>query len=329
MMTEQEKYNWLVCTRCFTFNHASYIVDAMNGFTMQQTDFPFVCTIVDDASTDGEQEVIKKYLQEHFNLEDRSVVRNEETDDYFLTYAQHKTNKNCFFAVLYLKYNHYSIKKSKFPYISEWYNHAKYIALCEGDDYWISPVKLQHQYDFMKNNPDYTLCATNALTLWDHGLKPASYFNKFYETHEVTMDEIIGNWMFATATLFYKKSVRENYPEWTKKVYSGDMTLLLIAAHKGKISVISDLTAIYRKAVENNYSITNNLSNRMDYVKSQQIILYKEFQKWTDFKYKEKIEKTITKLEKFKKYFYYRQKSRVLPYIMMPIFTIRFKLKKK
>ncbi|MBR4365861.1 MAG: glycosyltransferase family 2 protein, partial [Bacteroidaceae bacterium] len=83
--------NFIVRVSCMTFNHAPYIEDAMNGFTMQETTFPFVCTIIDDASTDGEQEVIKKYLQEHFDLEDSSVVRNEETDDYVLTFARHKT----------------------------------------------------------------------------------------------------------------------------------------------------------------------------------------------------------------------------------------------
>ena len=73
-----EPNKYMVCTRCFTYNHAPYIVDALNGFTMQQTTFPFVCTIIDDASTDGEQEVIKSYLKEHFDLEDKATVRNEE-----------------------------------------------------------------------------------------------------------------------------------------------------------------------------------------------------------------------------------------------------------
>ena len=103
-MNEQEKYDWMVYVSCMTFNHAPYIVDAMNGFTMQNTDFPFVCAIVDDASTDGEQEVIKNYLNEHFDLEDKVVARHEETDDYVLTFARHKTNLNCYFAVSGLQY---------------------------------------------------------------------------------------------------------------------------------------------------------------------------------------------------------------------------------
>ena len=67
-MNEKNDYKWMVRVRCMTFNHASYIEDAMNGFTIQQTDFPFVCTIIDDASTDGEQEVIKNYLQDNADI---------------------------------------------------------------------------------------------------------------------------------------------------------------------------------------------------------------------------------------------------------------------
>lgn len=133
----------------------------MNGFTMQETNFPFACTILDDASTDGEQEVIKKYLQEHFDLDNRSVVRNEETDNYVLTFAQHKTNRNCYFVVLFLKYNHYSIKKAKNPYIKEWMGRAKYIATCEGDDYWTDPRKLQKQVAFLESHSDYGLVYTD------------------------------------------------------------------------------------------------------------------------------------------------------------------------
>lgn len=92
----EKEYKWMVRVSCMTYNHAPYITDALNGFCMQETTFPFICTIVDDASTDGEQEVIKQYLHEHFDLEDTSIVRNEETKDYTLTFARHKTNKNCY-----------------------------------------------------------------------------------------------------------------------------------------------------------------------------------------------------------------------------------------
>lgn len=175
----------LVCVRSITYNHAPYIADAMNGFCMQKTSFPFVCAVIDDCSTDGEQEVISNYLHEHFDLEDQSVVRNEETDDYKLIYARHKENHNCFFVVLYLKYNHYSIGKShlKNQYIKEWYDSAKYIALCEGDDYWTDPFKLQKQVEVMELHTECTICYGKVTTIDKKG-KPK---NKVFPSRDIPL----------------------------------------------------------------------------------------------------------------------------------------------
>ena len=147
---------FIVRVSCMTYNHSAYIIEAMDGFCMQHTDFPYICIIIDDASTDGEPEVIIKYIEENFKLEDRTIACFEETDDYKLTFAQHKTNKKCYFAFFSLKYNHYSIKKRKSPYWQRW-SDTKYIALCEGDDYWTDPSKLQMQVDFLETHPDYTM----------------------------------------------------------------------------------------------------------------------------------------------------------------------------
>ena len=105
-VTNNSQLKYKVCVWCNTYNQTSYIKDTMDGFCMQQTSFPFVCLIMDDASTDGEPEVIKQYLNDHFDTE-----WTKETDDYHLTLARHQENKNCYFAVYLLKYNHYSIKK--------------------------------------------------------------------------------------------------------------------------------------------------------------------------------------------------------------------------
>ena len=94
------QYNFVVRVNCMTYNHAPYIVDTMNGFTMQQTTFPFVCIIIDDASTDGEQEVISHYLEENFDLNDNAIVKTKETENYRRTFARHKSNPNCYFVVI-------------------------------------------------------------------------------------------------------------------------------------------------------------------------------------------------------------------------------------
>ena len=175
-MNKKDNERWMVCVRCNTFNQASYIEDTMKRFTMQQTNFPFICCIVDDASTDGEQEVIEGYLEKNFDLGDKYVVRNEETDDYVLTFCQHKTNRNCYFATLFLKYNHYK-KKAKVPYLEEWRSQSKYEALCEGDDYWTDKLKLQLQVDEMKKHDDIDICAHAAVRI-KNNMVHGYFFNK-------------------------------------------------------------------------------------------------------------------------------------------------------
>lgn len=152
--------DFMVSIRCMTYNHAPYIEDAMNGFCMQQTTFPFVAIIVDDASTDGEPEVIRRYLDAHFDLSEEGVARQWETDDARFVYAQHRENKNCYFAVVFLKYNFWQAKKSKEPLIKEWMG-SKYVAFCEGDDYWTHPMKLQLQVDYLTNHPDCGMVYTD------------------------------------------------------------------------------------------------------------------------------------------------------------------------
>ncbi len=244
---EQEN-KWMVYVSCMTFNHAPYIVDALNGFTMQETTFPYVCAVIDDASTDGEQEVIKNYLQEHFDLEDTSIVRNEETDDYVLTFARHKSNKNCYFAVLYLKYNHYSIKKSKIPYIQEWRDNSKYIALCEGDDYWIAPNKLQMQVEFLEGNEDYGLVYTMAKR--KHGDKFLHTFGyRIKDVESLYIRNVIPTLTTCFRCFLYQNYLSEIKP-YEKGWKMGDYPLWLYIQSKSKIFFFNKITSVYRISLE-------------------------------------------------------------------------------
>lgn len=177
-MVNSESVNnkWLLCVRCYTYNHSRYIADALNGFVMQQTDFPFVCAIIDDASTDGEQIVLREYLNVNFDLQDKAVSYEKDNDYGHVTFARHKTNKNCFFAVTYLNENHYSQRIPKIQYLAEWMD-AKYIALCEGDDYWTDPKKLQKQVDFLESHPDFSLCCHR--------------FKRYYENTDTWGDDYV------------------------------------------------------------------------------------------------------------------------------------------
>lgn len=230
-----------VFIKCFTFNHVNYIEDAMRGFVMQKTDFPYIAAIVDDASTDGEPKAIKRFLEKEFDM--ASAVQ-DETDDYVRVVAKHKTNVNCTFVVVFLKYNHYSIRKAKRLYVQEWMGNAKYIALCEGDDYWTDPYKLQKQVDFMESNPEYIACFHNAKVDCDGRL---SLFNRLNEKKVLTTEDLIKRkWFISTQTLLYR-NVPIEYPTWTKGVVNGDYFLELLLAKDGKFRYLDDVMAVYRR----------------------------------------------------------------------------------
>lgn len=159
MMKEKTIKNetcYKVCVYCATYNQSSYISETLDGFCLQQTAFPFICAIMDDASTDGEPKVIRQYLNNHFE----PLLDTEETDDYRLMMARHKENKNCYFAVFLMRYNHFGIGKSRLPYIRRWQESADYLAMCEGDDYWTDTQKLQRQADTLDANPHVSMAYT-------------------------------------------------------------------------------------------------------------------------------------------------------------------------
>lgn len=231
-----------VCARCFTFNHAKYITDTMNGFTMQRTDFPFVCCIVDDASTDGEQDVIMNYVREHFDLSEGSGYYQKETDYAHITYAQHKTNKNCYFAILLLKENHYSQHKSRRPYLTEWTDGVPYEAICEGDDYWIDAYKLQKQFEVMEANPHCSCCTHQTLIVRD-GKETDEVFHTLNKTI-YKLEDLLGGRRFHTASyLFRATPYIKDFP----KVVSGDKALILLFASIGDIYCLHETMAVYRK----------------------------------------------------------------------------------
>lgn len=250
-----EDLKYLIRVDCITFNQASYIEAAMNGFCMQDTNFPFVCTIIDDASTDGEPEVIRRYLAEHFAINDEKTARKEETDDYVMQFAQHKTNKNCFFAVLFLKYNHYSIKKSKLPYLKDW-GDTKYVAICEGDDYWIDPLKLQKQFDFMEAHPECSLCFHADYQLLPSGEKKVhrlKIIKEFYTTEDIILG---GGGFMATNSMFYRQDLfpKGNRPDFWKNSPIGDLPMMLYFATKGEVGYINELMSTYRVSSAGSWS---------------------------------------------------------------------------
>lgn len=261
-----------VVVRCFTFNQSKYIKETMNGFTMQQTEFPFVCCIVDDSSTDGEQEVIKDYLKDNFNLSDTAVAYQKDTDYAHVLYAQHKMNQNCFFAVLLLKENHYSKDKSKLGYLKEWTEGVPYVALCEGDDFWIAPNKLQMQVDFLDNNIEFGLTYTQACV--------CNKNNEIDDSHIIgtagcnSFNEMIEYNPIPTLTTVFRNSIYSKYlnsidinPQWKM----GDYPIWLFFSLKSKIHFFEKVTSAYRYLPES-ASHSRSLKKRLLFIKGLYLV---------------------------------------------------------
>lgn len=233
-----------VCVRCFTFNQAKFIEETMNGFVMQQTNFPFVCCIVDDSSTDGEQNVIKQYMNANFAMSDSTVAYEKETDYAHILFAQHKENKSCFFAVLLLKVNLYSEEYKKLQYISEWRDSSDYEALCEGDDYWVCVNKLQKQADFLDCHPDYGLVHTDFdLVKGKRNHKVIIHDDGNYWPYSLTEGLDIG-----TLTSMIRLSVFKSIPKLylNKNWLMGDKPMWIEISRYYKIHYIPEVMAKYR-----------------------------------------------------------------------------------
>lgn len=121
----------LVSICCVTYNHAPFIRKCLDGFLMQETSFSVEILIHDDASTDGTDEIIREYTAKH---PDKIFPLYEEENKYSNGYAN--------------KIDLFNYSRAR----------GKYIAYCEGDDYWTDPLKLQKQVDFMESHPEFSVC---------------------------------------------------------------------------------------------------------------------------------------------------------------------------
>lgn len=253
-MERLEHRQYLVGVRCMTFNQSSYIIDALNGFVMQQTSFPFVCMIVDDASTEGEPEVIRKYLREYFDWQDPSAVWEKEMEYGQVFFAQHKTNRNCIFAVILLNVNHYSQRKNKLAYFEGWLD-AKYIALCEGDDYWTDPHKLQKQADYMEAHPECQLSVHSAD--WETGGSVYPYGCQEPKPKDLSVEELIrcGGLYFATASFFFKSELDQDFPDWRQKARVGDYPLQILSGLRGNVHYLPQKMCVYRYMHDSSWSV--------------------------------------------------------------------------
>lgn len=216
----------LVSVSVITYNQKNYIRQCLEGILMQQVNFPMEIVIGDDGSSDGTTEICKEYA-DRFPDKIRLFIRERNTSHYY------ENGKYIWFFN-----GHWSRMSCK----------GKYVAICEGDDYWIDPLKLQKQVDFLEKNPDYSLCFTNARVLAEGKLSKI-HLNIYagLETREYTGEEILKKWTIPTASVLYRNN---NVPivSDNRFVYE-DIIIFLVLAQMGRIYCINEHTAVYRRGV--------------------------------------------------------------------------------
>lgn len=244
--------SYKVIVWCITYNHSKYIVDALNGFAMQQTNFPFACIVMDDASTDGEPEVLKDWLQKECDM------ANAESYDLELAnviIVPHRVNVNCTMAVYYLKRNLYDEENLKLDLLQDWAIHCEYIALCEGDDYWTDSKKLQIQADCLDAHPEVDMCSHSYREVSAITGETINTICRKKKDCVIPVEDVIindGNF-FATNSLFFRAYIENNVPAF-RQYLNIDYSLSIHGALRGGIYYINHEMSAYRLNVTNSWS---------------------------------------------------------------------------
>lgn len=212
----------LVSVKCMTFNHENYIAQALDGFLMQKTTFPFEVLVHDDASTDKTADIVREYEAKFPKI----VKGIYETENQWSKPEPRLHHKKIDAAIK-----------------------GKYIAFCEGDDYWIDENKLQMQVDCMENNTQFGIVYTFAQTFYQENKRMAH--NKIGRPFISYADVFVNGNCIPTLTTCIKTSLYFKYLEELptdeiKKWKMGDLPLCLWFIKNSNIFLIPKVTSVYR-----------------------------------------------------------------------------------
>ena len=219
---------------CLVYNHEEYLRQALDGIFMQKTDFEVRVIVHDDASTDGSARIIREY-QKRYPDRLRPVIQERN-----------------------LMQNGKSVWKAIFPYME-----GKYFAICEGDDYWTDPYKLQKQVDYLEANPDCTAVYHNVPAIDEHGffvdLSNVGY--SCLEEGDYTPREIRNRTLKTHTASLVRRRWEKYMPEEHRNVFyncktEGDRKELTLCGLAGRVHYLPDIMAVYRRVSDHGDSFT-------------------------------------------------------------------------
>lgn len=213
----------LMCSICcITYNHESVIQQAVHSFIAQKTDFEFDIVISDDGSTDSTVIKLDKLIQNE--TPKLLVTRNQRSSGAIENFVH--CLQNC---------------------------HGKYIAICDGDDYWTDPYKLQKQVDYLEQHPDCAICYHRVHTLQDGQLLPET-LNTATTAANYTLDDLLPGNKMHTVSVVFRNTFSTGIPAWISRCPIGDYPLHCYNAQQGYIHYMPDIMAVYRLHSASYYS---------------------------------------------------------------------------
>lgn len=264
----------MVSISCITYNHQKYIRECLESLLMQKTDFKYEILIHDDASTDRTSEIIEEYRKKYPDIIKPIFQKLNQ-------YTQ---------GIRQINYN--------FNYTRA---QGKYIAICEGDDYWTDSYKLKKQVDFMEKNPECTFNFHNAIVINEANTKksrrviPWLNENKsfFYsQSRKYTSGELQLLGFIPTASFMFPKYVINNPPEWFLNAPVGDNSIKLLASSHGYAFYTNEDMCIYRFNVLNSETTKWLIESKEVVIKRIDgfLTMLDAFNLYTDYKYEKDIE---------------------------------------
>lgn len=240
--------NPLVSCRISTYQHSKYIKKCLEGILMQKTNFDFEIIIGEDESEDGTREICTEYAKK-FPNKIRLLLHSRKNNILINGKPSSRFQGN------------YTMFECR----------GKYIAICEGDDYWTDPLKLQKQVDFLEANPEYGLIHSNFKT-YNQALKQYEKSFKINNSTNSCFDDLlIGNYSIGTLTTCFRKQLFIDYfneiRPYEHNWLLGDLPLWLYLSNKSKFHFIDESTAVYRRLNES-ASNSQNIENKIKFEQS-------------------------------------------------------------
>jgi glycosyltransferase involved in cell wall biosynthesis len=231
----------IVSVIMITYAHEKYIRQAIEGVLMQDINFEVELIIADDNSPDNTEQVVLDIASSHPNGK-------------WIKYTKHNKNKGMMPNFIW------TLEQCK----------GKYIAMCEGDDYWTDPNKLQKQVDFLEANPDYVLSFHKVKILKTNGDLVEDFITKVPENYEtIEMLALYGNYIHTPSVVF--RNLLNRFPDSYNQSPIGDFFLYMLLAQHGKIKMLDDNMAIYRYGV-GFHSTQNNQYQIESFIKTLELI---------------------------------------------------------